>query len=119
MLCTLIASPQFVLAVAFGAGATVILARLLGFPISTTHGLTGALVGAGLVAASGGVNFAVLGKTFVMPLVLSSLLAVATGGAIYFAFRFARLRSARRKTSGGPIWWTARAQSAWNTACSR
>ncbi len=88
----LIASPQFVLAVAFGAGATVILATLLGFPISTTHGLTGALVGAGLVAANGGVNFAVLGKTFVMPLVLSPLLAVATGGAIYVAFRFARLR---------------------------
>src|SRR2546425_7612606 len=41
----LIASPQFVLAVAFGAGATVILATLLGFPISITHGLTGALVG--------------------------------------------------------------------------
>lgn len=30
----LVASPQFVLAVAFGAGATVILATLLGFPIS-------------------------------------------------------------------------------------
>jgi len=88
----LIASQQFVLAVAFGAGATVILATLLGFPISTTHGLTGALVGAGLVTASGGVNFAVLGKAFVMPLVLSPLLAVATGGAIYVAFRFARLR---------------------------
>jgi PiT family inorganic phosphate transporter len=42
----LVASPQFVLAVACGAGATVILATLLGFPISTTHGLTGALVGA-------------------------------------------------------------------------
>ncbi|MBI4327818.1 MAG: inorganic phosphate transporter [Chloroflexi bacterium] len=88
----LIASPQFVLAVAFGAGATVILATLLGFPISTTHGLTGALVGAGLVAASGRVNFAVLGKAFVMPLVLSPLLAVATGGVVYLAFHFARLR---------------------------
>ncbi|HXI50008.1 MAG TPA: inorganic phosphate transporter, partial [Candidatus Saccharimonadales bacterium] len=41
--------PQFLLAVALGAGGTVILATLLGFPISTTHGLTGALVGAGMV----------------------------------------------------------------------
>ncbi len=55
---TLVASPQFVLAVALGAGATVILATLLGFPISTTHGLTGALVGAGSAASAGAVNFA-------------------------------------------------------------
>ena len=42
----LTASPSFLLAVAFGAGATVILATLTGFPISTTHGLTGALASA-------------------------------------------------------------------------
>src|SRR3954467_14439178 len=33
-------SPQFLLAVALGAGLTVILATILGFPVSTTHGLT-------------------------------------------------------------------------------
>jgi PiT family inorganic phosphate transporter len=85
-------SPEFVLAVAFGAGATVILATLLGFPISTTHGLTGALVGAGLVAASTRVNPVVLGTAFFLPLVLSPLMAVATGGAVYLLFRFMRLR---------------------------
>ena len=88
----LVASPQFVLAVALGAGTTVILATLLGFPISTTHGLTGALVGAGLAASAGAVNFAVLGQAFVMPLIVSPLLAVATGGLVYLTFRFARLR---------------------------
>jgi inorganic phosphate transporter, PiT family len=67
----LTASPQFVLAVAFGAGATVILAALLGFPISTTHGLMGALIGAGLVAVGSRVNFGVLGKEFVAPLLFS------------------------------------------------
>src|SRR2546430_16625030 len=56
------ASPEFLLAVAIGAGATVIIATLTGFPISTTHGLTGALVGAGLVATAGQVNLSVLGK---------------------------------------------------------
>src|SRR6476661_6648214 len=35
----LTASPGFVLAVALGAGFTVLLATRLGFPISTTHGL--------------------------------------------------------------------------------
>src|SRR2546423_12851587 len=54
--------PQFLLAGALGAAAAVILATLLGFPISTTHGLTGALVGAGLVAGASSVNFAALGK---------------------------------------------------------
>src|SRR6185312_10024805 len=43
-------SEYFVLAVAIGAGATVLLATLLGFPISTTHALTGAIIGCGLVA---------------------------------------------------------------------
>lgn len=88
----LIASPQFVLAVALGAGATVILATVLGFPISTTHGLTGALVGAGTVAVGSGVNFAVLGKAFVLPLLLSPLLAVVTSAALYVGFRLVRLR---------------------------
>ena len=88
----MVGSPQFVLPVAFGAGATVMLATLLGFPISTTHGLTGGLVGAGLVAASSRVNPVVLGKAFVLPLLLSPLLAVATGGAVYLLFRFMRLR---------------------------
>lgn len=89
---TLAASPEFLLAVAVGAGGTVILATVLGFPISTTHGLTGALTGAGLVAASGQVNFGALGKSFVLPLLLSPLLAVMTGAAVYLTFRFARLR---------------------------
>jgi inorganic phosphate transporter, PiT family len=88
----LTASPQFVLAVALGAGVTVILAALLGFPISTTHGLTGALVGAGLIAAGDQVNFAALAKTFVVPLLFSPLIAMALGATVYLLFRFARLR---------------------------
>jgi inorganic phosphate transporter, PiT family len=70
------ASPHFLLAVAIGAGCTVILATLLAFPISTTHGLTGALVGAGAVAAGRELNLGVLGGTFFLPLLLSPLAAV-------------------------------------------
>ncbi len=40
-------SPQFIFAVAVGAGLTVILATRLGFPISTTHAIIGGLVGGG------------------------------------------------------------------------
>ena len=70
-------SEYFLLAVAIGAGCTVILATRLGFPISTTHGLLGSMIGCGLVAAgTGGVNFSSLGKGFVTPLLLSPVLAV-------------------------------------------
>ena len=86
-------SPSFLLAVALGAGATVMVATLTGFPVSTTHGLTGALVGAGWVAAGGHVTLGVLGKDFVLPLLVSSVLAVAAGAVIYLLFRFARLRA--------------------------
>ena len=76
----LAASPLFVLAVGCGAGATVLLASRLGFPVSTTHALTGALLGAGLVATGGaGVHFAALGQGFLLPLLVSPLLAVVTG----------------------------------------
>ncbi|HEY8506586.1 MAG TPA: inorganic phosphate transporter, partial [Gemmataceae bacterium] len=54
-------SPRFLLAVSFGAAATVLLATRLGMPVSTTHALTGALVGAGTLAAEGGVRLAALG----------------------------------------------------------
>src|SRR6266571_2046770 len=38
-------SEYFLLAVAIGAGLTVIVATLTGLPISTTHALTGAIIG--------------------------------------------------------------------------
>src|SRR2546428_4645737 len=87
----LTAQPEFLLAVALGAGATVILATLLGFPISTTHGLTGALVGAGIVTGASNVNFAALGKNFVMPLLLSPVIAVIAGAGLYSILRALRL----------------------------
>lgn len=70
------ASPYFLLSVAAGAGATVILATLLGLPISTTHALTGALAGTGLVAVGPQLNLAHLGSGFFAPLVLGPVLAV-------------------------------------------
>jgi inorganic phosphate transporter, PiT family len=79
------ASPQFLLAVAVGAGATVILATLFGFPISTTHALTGGLVGSGAVAAGSALNLNVLGTTFFLPLLLSPLMAILLTMPLYKA----------------------------------
>ncbi len=64
----------FMSAVATGAGATVLLATLIGFPISTTHALIGALSGAGFLADK--VNWSKLGSGFLLPLLLSPILAL-------------------------------------------
>src|SRR6478609_1268419 len=84
-------SETFLLAVVIGAAVTVILATRFGFPISTTHALTGAIVGCGLIAVGMGVNFSALGKGFVLPLLLSPVLAMVLGALLYFLFRSLRL----------------------------
>jgi PiT family inorganic phosphate transporter len=77
------ASPGFLGAVAIGGMSTVLLATLIGMPVSTTHALTGALVGAGLVAVGTDVNTAVLGKSFFLPLLVSPVIAMALTTALY------------------------------------
>ncbi|MEH1937887.1 MAG: inorganic phosphate transporter [Nostoc sp.] len=76
-------APEFHLAVAIAAGLTVLIATLMGFPISTTHSLTGAIVGAGLVAIGLKVNFTALGSSFILPLLLSPIIAIPLGAGIY------------------------------------
>ena len=88
------ASPHFLLAVAIGAGCTVILATLLAFPISTTHGLTGALVGAGAMAAGRELNLGVLGSALFLPLLLSPLVALTL---TIVSYRLLRGFSAKRR----------------------
>lgn len=83
------ASPHFLGAAALGAALTVLCASLLGMPVSTTHGLTGALIGAGLMSRSG-VDFSVLGKNFFLPLLLSPLLAMALTIGLYPLSRLVR-----------------------------
>jgi PiT family inorganic phosphate transporter len=89
------ASPIFLLSVALGAGATVILASILGFPISTTHGLTGALIGAGFVAAGDGLNLDLLGSKVFVPLLGSPVISVLLTMLLY--------RSARELTARAGI----------------
>jgi PiT family inorganic phosphate transporter len=79
----LTASPIFLLAVAAGAGLTVMLATFWGFPVSTTHSLTGALVGSGLVAVGTAVNFSNLGSAFFLPLLFSPVLSLLLGLIVY------------------------------------
>jgi PiT family inorganic phosphate transporter len=85
----LIEQPFFLFVVAATAGATGLLATRFGFPVSTTHMLTGALLGAGWVA--GEVNVSKLWDSFIKPLLLSPVLAVGAGGVIYLLLKMLRL----------------------------
>lgn len=76
-------SHGFLLAVSAAAALTVIMATILGLPISTTHALTGAIVGAGFVAVGPHLNLAVLGRALVLPLLVSPALAIALTLPIY------------------------------------
>lgn len=72
------ASPNLVVAVLVGAMLWVLVASWTGLPVSTTHALTGAIVGAGLIAfGREGLLWEVIGKKIVLPLILSPLLALA------------------------------------------
>jgi PiT family inorganic phosphate transporter len=80
---TVAASPRFLASVATGAASTVMLATVFGFPISTTHALTGALVGAGFATAGSALNLTVLGGTFFLPLLASPLMAILLTMPLY------------------------------------
>jgi inorganic phosphate transporter, PiT family len=85
-------SPAFLTAAASAAALTVLAATLVGLPVSTTHALTGGLVGAGFVAVGvSGIHFAVLGTSFVLPLLASPLLAMGLTMILYPLARRARL----------------------------
>jgi len=81
---------SFHVAVALGAALTVILATVTGFPISTTHGITGALTGAGLAAIGTQLNFTALGKSFFIPLLVSPLIAAMLGISLYSLLHYLR-----------------------------
>lgn len=82
-----IALPSFALTVVLAAAVTVLLATRIGIPVSTTHALTGALVGAGWLASPEGVNWTRLGSAFFAPLLLSPFLSILACLLLYPLFR--------------------------------
>lgn len=84
-------SPRFVAAIAMGAAMTSLLANRLGFPVSTTHALVGALTGAGMMACGSEVRYGALGKSFLYPLAFSPLVAMTLGAITFPVLRVARM----------------------------
>lgn len=83
----LMQTPVFAISIALGAATTVLLATKIGMPISTTHSLVGALLGCGLIAVGSSFNFEKLTSTFLIPLIVSPLIAVVFSLVIYIIFR--------------------------------
>lgn len=79
-------APLFILGVASGTAMTVFLATRLGFPVSTTHALIGGLIGASLGQSGGEVHFAKLANAFLLPLLVSPILAAIFGMLAYRLF---------------------------------
>jgi PiT family inorganic phosphate transporter len=80
---SIVGTTSFSAAIAIAGAGTVFLATRFGFPISTTHALTGALVGAGLFADSTGVNGGKLLSAFLLPLLVSPVLSIVGAVLIY------------------------------------
>ena len=84
---TLVQSPEFAISIAIGAAITVFIATKIGMPISTTHSLVGALFGSGIVAVGEAFNFTKLITTFLIPLIISPLMAAVSSYLAYLLFR--------------------------------
>ncbi|MFB3139408.1 MAG: anion permease [Phycisphaerales bacterium] len=87
-----VADPRFIVAVGLAAATTVLLATRLGMPVSTTHAMIGGLVGAGLAVAPTQLLWSGLAGKFVLPLLISPVLATAGAAIIYPIARTGRKR---------------------------
>lgn len=76
------ADPRYAGAVALAAGGTVLLATRFGFPISTTHALVGAMIGAAQFNAAE-VTGSTLGTAFVLPLLVCPAVAACASVVAY------------------------------------
>ena len=89
----MVIQPAVALAVLIGAMAWVLLASRTGLPVSTTHALTGAIVGTGLVAFTGeGLIWPAIAKKIALPLLLSPLLALTVSVLFHPAVRLLAAR---------------------------
>ncbi len=91
--------PTFAACVGAAAGAAVLLASRLGLPVSTTHALVGALLGAGWVRAGSEVQIGVAVRIFGIPLLAAPALAA---GSTHLALRISPAISRRLELRRAP-----------------
>ncbi len=86
----LVADISFPISVGIGASLTVLLATVIGMPISTTHAMVGSIVGIGI--SSSALNWSAAIHKFFIPLLVSPLIAVSLAAVAYLIFRMVRRR---------------------------
>lgn len=83
-------SAHFPLTVALGACGWLLIATTTGLPVSTTHALTGGLVGTGLALfGTDGIAWSALLKKIVLPLAISPLVSFGLAQLLFPLTRFA------------------------------
>lgn len=95
----LLGDPVTLTAIGGAAALTIMLATLLGMPTSTTHALTGALLGIAWMTSTGNVPWTPFLTLFAVPLLVSPLLAILITVIAYPALRWIRLRAGITKDS--------------------
>ena len=83
-----------------GVIAWVVVATVMRLPVSTTHGLIGALIGAGLLWAPHAIAWGVIAQRLVIPLLASIFVAYAVSALANYLARRARRAPARPKPAG-------------------
>jgi inorganic phosphate transporter, PiT family len=87
---------MFPVAVTIGAFIWVIFASKTGLPVSTTHAITGALCGAGIIAVGfSGITWSVLDKKIFLPLAFSPIVALGISWLFFPIIRTASSRAER------------------------
>lgn len=88
---SLVQAPEFLASIAIGAALTSFLATRFGFPVSTTHALVGAMLGAGLAGSGTEVRFTALWSNFIFPLLFSPAVAMLVGAVVFLVLRTLRI----------------------------
>ena len=88
----LVGQSSVLISIGLAGAITIQLATFLGMPTSTTHALTGALLGVALVASGAETEFGVLWGSFFKPLLISPVLAVVASALLYGVFAKLRRR---------------------------
>jgi inorganic phosphate transporter, PiT family len=84
----LVSNAAFPISVGIGASLTVLLATLIGMPISTTHAMVGSIVGIGI--SSSALHWDTAASKFFIPLLVSPFIAISLAAIVYLVLRATR-----------------------------
>jgi inorganic phosphate transporter, PiT family len=90
----------FEAAALIGVISWVLFATVMRLPVSTTHGLLGALIGAGLLFAPQAISWKVIGQRLVIPLLVSIVIAYGISALANYLERRSRRAPARPAAAG-------------------